>query len=370
VKTLLLAAPLSGAVSGIEAVTRLTLAAPLPWRVLHLDTATVRRNQQRGCPTPRGVYLMGKMVLDMYRLTRHAQVDAVVVQAAKNRLGFLKAAALFFVARHTHARVVMKHGGDHFDRFYGWLSEPSRRLVSHVLNGCDVILVEAECLRRQFCSIVQPDKIRHAYLGIDAIPPHLPYRDPARSPHLLYVGHVSRAKGAVDLLQAMPFIQAQHPDVRLTMLGEHIRKERSVLHIEDADGAWRAVKVRRHNVDMPGLVVGAEKAKAFRRADVFVFPSYSEGFPVAVLEAMAAGLPIVATPVGALPEVLVEGQHCLFAPIGSPAQLADRVNEVLAWSPARRAMMGYQNWLTVRERFTLQHYAEGLVRAIGDVVEG
>src|SRR6202008_37545 len=75
-------------------------------------------------------------------------------------------------------------------------------------------------------------------------------------------------------------------------------------------------------VSFRGPVFGEEKTGLLARADVLALPSYSEGLPYALLEAMAAGAPVIVTPVGAMPDVVLEGVHGFFAPARDPAAVA------------------------------------------------
>ena len=78
---------------------------------------------------------------------------------------------------------------------------------------------------------------------------------------------------------------------------------------------------------------------AFRETDLFVMPSLSEGLPIALLEAMARGLPIVASRVGGVPEVLTDGIDAVLVAAGRPAELANRLAELVE-DPRRRRALG------------------------------
>lgn len=357
---LLLASPLTGAVSGVEYVTWATIEALKgTWDVVHLDTATARRNVDRGLPTPRGLVRMAQLTSQMVRLCRQ-HPDLTIIQCARNRLGFLKFAILNAVGRRAGIPVVAKLGGDDFDVFYRWVSRPWQAFIRRALREA-YVLVEARCLRKQFEGLVPEERVRWAYLGVPErrnVSVARSVREPRR---LLFVGHVSQAKGAVDLLDAMELLHVKMPSLRLTMLGEHIRVERSIVHIPDPNGAWRRVKALPDYVSSPG-VVQEEKWRHYNRADLFIFPSRSEGLPVVILEAMMAGLPIVCTPVGALPEILTKA-NAYFVPTKAPQVLADTI-ESACRENGRRRFMSQVNHHDAMKNFTLGHYRAHLLRAL------
>lgn len=364
--TVLLASPLTGAVSGLEAVTRALLDSPLQerWDLRHVDTATAVDNTGRGVLSVHGIRRFAKILGQLRQAIRQHPPKVAIVQAAANRGGFIKFAIISAVCWQKGIPVVARFGGGNFDKFYDWLSPQSRRLVREVMNRCALTLVEANCLKRQFAAIVPLHKMFFAYLGIDPKPFICKPRK-RKAQNLLYVGHVTKAKGAMDLLAAMPKVARCIPGVRLTMLGEHLSRERNVLHVEDPRRGWRMVTTDHPAVHAPGLMVGPGKYAAFREADIFIFPSLSEGFPIAILEAMASALPIICTSVGALPEVLLGGTHCEWVPDSNPEALSEAIIAMAATSDQYRNLMGRANRFCVEKRFTLEQLADN----VGDVID-
>ena len=368
----LLVSPLHGAVSGQNAVTQMVVDSPLSswWEIAHLEASTAKSNADRARVSWIGLARLSQLLWTLRRALKEFRPQAVWIPLARNRSGLLKFSLLAALCFRHGVRVIAKVGGDDFNLFHIAQSRAAQDIIQAVLGKCAAVLVEAQCLTRQFAGIVPAERLRWAHLGIDAAPYVPPLRSrPARS--VLFVGHVTQAKGAVDLLAAMPAVSKAIPGARLVMLGEHVRRERSLIHLHDRDAGWRAVKAREANVEAPGILTGPAKRHAFAEADVFCLPSASEGFPVSVLEAMAAGLPLVVTPVGALPEILVDGVGCWFVPYGHPEQLAKVLSELL--SPEYRfgrQRMGAENRRAVEERFTLERFADGVRLALKDVVEG
>jgi glycosyltransferase involved in cell wall biosynthesis len=91
-------------------------------------------------------------------------------------------------------------------------------------------------------------------------------------------------------------------------------------------------------VAFPGIVTGKEKLALFQEASLLILPSYFENLPLVVLEAMAAGLPLVVTPVGALPELIEEGINGFFVQPGDYEALAERIIYLLKNHEERKAI--------------------------------
>ena len=156
-----------------------------------------------------------------------------------------------------------------------------------------------------------------------------------RPPVLLYVGTLSLRKGLVDLMAALQLLQDEPdaPAFRLEVVGgSHEVGEQEAGVVRDA------VRAAGQSEALLGSL-GAEQVQArLAAADVFVLPSHWEGQPIAILEAMASGLPVVVTSVGANPDVVRDGVDGLVVPSHDPAALAAALRTVLGDEGLRRRM--------------------------------
>lgn len=156
---------------------------------------------------------------------------------------------------------------------------------------------------------------------------------PPGSPHLLYVGRLIREKGLYELLEAFADIRSRR-DCCLTVAGEgpeleQLRQRAMQLGIAD-------------DVEFTGHLLEPELADLYERADALVLPSYSEGLPTVLLEAMSMGLPIVTTRIRGAADHLLEGQNALFVPARDSAALAQALDRLLD-DEALRTVMGDNN---------------------------
>jgi glycosyltransferase involved in cell wall biosynthesis len=253
------------------------------------------------------------------------------------------------------ARPIMHlHGGD-FREFVegapGWLG----RFTAFALRRCGAIIVltrETEAFVRSWLGAAGPQvrRIPNAidpalFTGGDAAP-----RDGACE--ILFVGWVAEAKGAEDLLSALAKLPGE-PAVRLTFAGplEEGFMDRNAQILRDLGDSVRFL----------GAVDHSAVRTELEGADMLVLPSHREGLPIVILEAMAASLPVIATPVGAVPDVVEDGTTGLLAPVGDTDALAEKV-AALAADPALRRRLGTRARETVEERFS-----QSIV--LGDIAE-
>ena len=160
---------------------------------------------------------------------------------------------------------------------------------------------------------------------------------------ILYAGKLERRKGYDDLLRAMPRILNYVPKTKLIFAGHG--------EIEAAKYLTYQLSIY-DNVEFVGWVRGDRKDELFRQARVFCLPSYGEGVPMALLEAMSSGTPSVVTPVGGIPDIIIHNNNGLLIEPGSVEQIAEAIlsimiDNVLANKLAVNALF------TIKEKYSL-----------------
>ena len=116
---------------------------------------------------------------------------------------------------------------------------------------------------------------------------------------LLFLSTISTNKGIYVALNTFKELQKTHPELNLVIAGDGAELENTKAMVNNENIP---------NVSFTGFVSGAEKRDVFLKADIYLFPSFYEGMPTSVLEAMCFGLPIVCSNVGAIPEIFEEGK--------------------------------------------------------------
>ncbi len=193
----------------------------------------------------------------------------------------------------------------------------SLRLPFRVLHGALVPrLIRASCRRSDaaFCLNRAEEQFLHQHgwnrdvrclshgVGDEWFQPRVPAPDVHE---ILFVGQWQPTKGIRYLVEAFSVFAAAHPDARLRCVGTLAPEEDVLAAFPEATRPRVVVRPRVDQADLPAI---------YRGADVFVFPSLSEGFGRVLLEAMASALPIVVTPVGVAADLLEDGRDCLMVP--------------------------------------------------------
>jgi glycosyltransferase involved in cell wall biosynthesis len=148
---------------------------------------------------------------------------------------------------------------------------------------------------------------------------------------VLFVGRLSAPKGIHDLFDAVPQVLARHPEAKFVLVG--VAESDALEPVIRAEVERRGIAPR---VTFLGALAGAQKAAAFVSAQMVVLPSWTEGFPLVIPEAMAAGLPVIATAVGAIPDFVQDGEDGFLVAPRDPRALADRICRLLEDEGLRR----------------------------------
>ncbi len=224
-----------------------------------------------------------------------------------------------FIAAALTARcptILQLHGGG-FERLHDAASSPARAAFQATLGRAAAIVVPAESLRGWVQRM-------HRNAPVYCMPTPVSFpavrRNGVRGNVILFLGRLEAAKGVFDLLEAVAALRGAIPDVRLVCAGEGDRA---------AVARYAGRLGIRESVKFTGWVGPSGKRALLESAAVFALPCYSAGRPIGVLEAMSAGVPVVAAPVGGIPEVLTDGVSGLLVAPGDTATLSRHLRNLL-----------------------------------------
>jgi glycosyltransferase involved in cell wall biosynthesis len=221
---------------------------------------------------------------------------------------------------------------------------------------CARILVVSEATRQELARQGYPrGRMEVVYNGVE------PARaEPLRlvaGPTVLHVGRLAAVKGQRELIRALPLLDG----VAAVLVGRDLERggayERELADEAERLGVRERVVFAGQRDDVPGLLAGCE---------VCALPSLVEGLPLVLLEAMTQARPVVATPVGGTPELVVDGETGVLVPPGDPEALARALAGLLS-DPERARRLGEAGRRRVEERFTAAAMARRVLEVYGEV---
>lgn len=302
---------------------------------------------------------------------------------ASGKIGFLRDAVIIWTSAVLRRRIVVHYHGGNFHNFYGQSAGWLKSVIRVSLKLVDTVVVLGGNLGFMFEGLVPSKKIKVLYNGIDTEVYSQIHRSISNGKvTILFMGHLTYPKGFWHLIKTYRRLRERWPNAELEFAG-------ALPEARDSLGEFLTGEVRREfetnkrkitdetlsfidggeqwGASYLGFVSGREKMAPFSRADIFVLPSFTEGFPMSVLEAMAAGLPVVVTPVGVLPEILKEGENCLFVRPGDVEDLEAKI-EMLIKDQGLRRRMGQKNRELAMREFDIKVVAEKLVHILEETV--
>lgn len=293
--------------SPLVLIAAIGAALARPRRLLHA-LRKARRSGTRGFRqhARQVIYLVEATVL-----ARHLRRQGAT--RIHNQLGMASASVSMYAAILAGIPFSLSlHGPDDF-------FPHERLLLARKIEAADVVACISEFCRNQAERCSSPtewEKLHLVRCGID--PRRYGMRSGRRDTHsILFVGRLIPVKGVPVLLEAFALLAKHLPEARLTIVGDG--PERSTLERKAQELGIR------HRVSFTGALSQQDVSARMSDADLFVLPSYDEGLPVVLMEAMASGLPVITTPIAGIPELVQNGVTGRIVSAGDAAGLAGAI---------------------------------------------
>jgi glycosyltransferase involved in cell wall biosynthesis len=344
--------PHRAAVSGVSTHVNLLMESALgdDFELVHFQVGSEGRAE--GAVARMLRLVLSPVLLAAAIVFRHASI--VHLNTSLNPRAYWRDLMYLFVARALGARVVYQvHGGALPRRFFAGRTALTR-FLRWTLMLPDLLLVLARCEFEAYREFLPGREVVVLPNGINCRPfSVVPIVDCAEDAplHLVYIGRIAREKGLYEALQGVRIAIELGVDARLVLAGAGPEQERLERYAHALGIATR--------VTFAGPVFGADKVRLLDGAHAMLLPSYSEGMPYALLESMAAGIPVVATPVGAIPDVLAHGTHGLLVPPHDGKAIGEAL-AALAGDRERLSWMSRACRRRIRAAFSIERVAAEL----------
>ncbi len=273
-------------------------------------------------------------------------------------------------AQRLGSGVILHIHGAAFDEFYAGAGLVERRLIRWALSRADRVVALSDSWRRKISAMAPNARIvvvenavgnptQVAGVSLRGSPREL--KPAARGCRFLLLARMDEWKGVDDLLTASARLHAEGVAFELTLAGPpgtagDAATLNAKIHAKKLESVVRYV----------GCVRGDEKSGLLEQADVYIQPSHQEGMPIALLEALAHGLPVIATRVGSVPEVISNQREGILVSLRQPDLLASAMRDMAA-DPVQRQAMSAAARRLARERFSLERLQNDLLSLYDDV---
>ena len=264
------------------------------------------------------------------------------------------------VALACGASVIMHAHGGGYHKHWESMSGIARSITLNTLLRVNRLVVLGEGWRAFFQSIGVP---RHRIVVLPnpvVLPDKVPERPITGKVRFVYFGLISRRKGVFDLMEAIAKLSAEtRARVEFVLAGngevQQLRDLASKLGVQDV-------------VEIREWVDSVERDRLLAAANAFVLPSHTEGLPMSLLEAMAWGLPPICTPVGSIPEYVVDGANGILVPPGAVPELTKAIERLVS-NDDDRVYMGRVARATV-EPLCVKQYSDRMCAVYRSLANG
>ncbi|MBF2005406.1 MAG: glycosyltransferase family 4 protein [Chlorogloeopsis fritschii C42_A2020_084] len=300
---------------GISSVEKLILQyAPPEIKIRHITTHEEGSIKRR-------ILVFGKALIQLVWTLLTEDIDIFHIHLSQRGSAFRKAILSLLIWLFRKPVILHAHGSE-FRLFYANLNPIIKKLLGWVLFRCSRLIVLSESWKSFYTTnlgltakqvIVLPNPVQ--------LPAQIPSRLETHQVKFLFLGRIGQRKGAFDLIKAFAMLSAEQKSCSsLILAGDG--------DLEQASQLIKNLNLT-NQITLPGWVNTEQRDALLAKANVFVLPSYNEGLPMALLEAMGWGLPVITTPVGGIPEVVNSSENGLLINPGDIRQLSEAMKSLI-----------------------------------------
>ncbi|MGF1766065.1 glycosyltransferase family 4 protein [Enterovibrio makurazakiensis] len=251
----------------------------------------------------------------LFKLLISDSVGCVHVHSA-SRGSFWRKVVILKLSRFFGVKTIFHLHSGEFKNFYLSKSPSVQKFICNFLEQVDVVIALTEYWGGIIKDISPNANVRVVSNPVDRIDAN--YNK--NSNQILFLGRLRRTKGLYELIDACALLKKQGFEFKLILAGDgDIEHVSQLCHEKDLSDIVR----------LTGWVEGSTKEKLLLESDIFVLPSYFEGLPIGVLEAMANRVAVIATSVGGIPDILKNGHDGLLIPPKDQLELANAIKMLL-----------------------------------------
>jgi len=275
-----------------------------------------------------------KWYYKLVKVLSTSPIDIVHIQGSNS--AFPRDVVFCVISKLFRKKVVFHFHGGAYLKFWMFSWSYAKYFIPPCLLFMDAIIFLSRGLSLPFEGLIKKEKI-HVVPHFVNFTRNNNGKQENSSPVVLFLGRLTREKGIYVLLDAIEKVRLTNKKIKFVLAGS--------AETEQAETRLKQlceIKNSSENIDFAGLIFGEAKKKVLEKSDIFVLPSYTEVFPVAIIEAMAFGLPVIATKVGAIAEIVTQDENGLLIDVSDSDALANSLL-LLIENPELRKKMSFNN---------------------------
>lgn len=270
-------------------------------------------------------------------------IQIVHIHTSAN-IGFWEKGIFAFISSVFNKKVVLHIHGSEFKEFCE--QSKFKNLIIFILKRCDQVVVLSNIWQRYFQQSLFQNNLTVVENGIN-LNPFVKGVKNSKSINILFIGLLGKRKGVYSILKCISkYRELQSPKIQFYLMGKGLSPK------DDIEVLRSLNKYDLSNVNLLGELSGFNKYEYLKNSHIFLLPSYAEGFPIAIIEAMASYLPVISTNVGGIPDMIGPENGILVSP--GDIEGLRRAIMTLVSNPKLRRTMGNNNRKKVEEYYNIE----------------
>jgi glycosyltransferase involved in cell wall biosynthesis len=264
-------------------------------------------------------------------------------------MSFFRKWIIFKYSKWKNLKTIIHIHGSEFELFFSNSNKFIQKLIIGTFDTANAVIVLSNSWKEFVQNISINSNIYILYNG-SSLEKFSGKKEYSNKVIVLFMGRLGKRKGTYDLLSAFETAIKIVPDIQLILGGDgDVEKVRELVFQMGLTDY----------VNVPGWISGDEKARVFKSCDIYVLPSYNEGLPGSILEAMAVGVPIISTPVGGIAEAVIENRNGYLINPGDVKSLSKKII-ILSQDKKLRIKMGRESREIIKEKFEINSIVDQL----------
>lgn len=333
--------------------------------IYHLDTSDHRDLGNLGKLDLRNIFLSLKNFFSLFNLICKVKPDLVYLAIAQNLAYLRDGIFILIISYFSKVKIIVHLHNSYFKKYYNECNWLIKRFIDLTMNKVDAGIVLGNSLKFILNKWVKDIKIVPNGTNFN---PDISKKNIGNKKDVVvgYLGNFYEFKGVLDLVKAAKMVLKEYMNVKFRFAGswpgEDAEIKKTVFEFIKKNGLS-------DRIEFIGLVLDKEKERFLIDTDIFVFPSWNEGQPYVILEAMSAACPVISIKdVGAIPETVIGGETGILVEKKNPKAIADAIVYLIEHS-GERLRMGFAGRKRFEENYTLEKNVENMIRVFEEVLE-
>ncbi|MBE3092235.1 MAG: glycosyltransferase family 4 protein [Actinobacteria bacterium] len=327
----------------------------------HLDISDKRSLDNLGKIDITNVFLSFKNFFSLIKLLFKTKPDLVYLSISQN-IAFLRDGIFIIISKFfSKSKVIVHLHGSNFKDYYNRSNFILKKFVDYTLARVDSAIVYSYLLKHIFDKWI--NNIEVVPIGT-TFKPDISNRN-NREITIGYLGNLIQSKGIEDFVKAANIILKKHRNIKFKIGGSWLKQEEKI-----KNGLLHFIKENKiiNNIEFLGFIPNDDKEKFFLTTDIFVFPSWNEGQPLVILEAMAAGCPVISIKdVGAIPDTIIDGETGILVEKQNPEEIAKAIIYLIE-NPDIREKMGSMARKRFEENYTIDKNIDNMIKVFNKIL--